>query len=63
MPRTKLEIDTCARCGGTLKVIHSSEELAVIARILAHLEHSAPELCPAGLPLGTRAPPARSRLL
>ncbi len=61
--RTRLEIDTCARGGGTLKIIASIEEPAVIARILAHVERTAPEQYPAELPLGARAPPARSRLL
>ena len=31
-----IEIDTCARCQGRLRVIASIEEPAVIARILAH---------------------------
>lgn len=43
----KIDIQTCPRCGGTLRVIASIQDPAVIARILAHLErHSA------------RAPPA-----
>jgi len=57
-----IEIDTCARCGGTLRIIASSEEPAVVARILAHLERTALEQYPAELPLGARAPPERSRL-
>ncbi|MCC6619065.1 MAG: hypothetical protein IT341_08540, partial [Chloroflexi bacterium] len=37
------EIKACARCGGKLKVIASIEEPEVIAKILAHLERTAPE--------------------
>ena len=50
-------------CGGKLKVISSIEEPQVIAKILAHLERSAPDPCESELPLGARAPPAQSRLL
>jgi hypothetical protein len=38
-----VEIEACARCGGKLKVIASIEDPAVIAKILAHLERTAPE--------------------
>ena len=31
-----IEIDTCARCGGRLRIIASIEEPEVIAKILAH---------------------------
>ena len=58
-----IDIEACARCGGKLKVIASIEEPAVIAKILAHLEHTAPEQHQPKLPLGARAPPVRSRLL
>ena len=34
----KIEIETCATCGGKMKVIASLEDPAVIKRILAHLE-------------------------
>ena len=47
-----IDIDTCARCGGTFKVIASIEEPQVIARILAHLQKSAPDQHQAELPLG-----------
>jgi hypothetical protein len=33
------------------------------ARILTHLERTAPERCQEQLPLGARAPPAQPRLL
>jgi hypothetical protein len=38
-----IEIGTCARCGGTLKIILPIEEPAVIARILARMKRNAPE--------------------
>ena len=59
----RVEIEACARCGGKLKVIASIEEPAVIAKILAHLERTAPDQCQSELPLGARAPPAQSSLL
>jgi len=52
-----VEIQSCARCGGKLKIIASIEEPAVIAKILAHLERSAPDPSQSELPLGARAPP------
>jgi hypothetical protein len=58
-----LEIDTCQRCGGNLKIIASIEQPEVIARILAHLERTAPQQYRPELPLGARAPPVPSRLL
>jgi hypothetical protein len=39
----EVEIESCARCGGKLKLIASIEEPQVIAKILAHLKRSAPE--------------------
>jgi hypothetical protein len=57
-----IDIEACARCGGKLKVIASIEEPQVIAKILAHLERTAPDHCQPELPLGARAPPAQSRL-
>ena len=58
-----VEIEACARCGGRLKVIASIEEPAVIAKILAHLQRTAPDQHQPELPLGARAPPAQSSLL
>ena len=58
-----VEINTCARCGGKLKVIASIEEPQVIARILAHLEKTAADPHQAELPLGARAPPTQARLM
>ena len=37
-----IEIDTCQRCGGTLRIIASIEQPEVIGQILAHLERTAP---------------------
>ncbi len=58
-----IEIDTCQRCGGTLRIIASVEQPEVIARILAHLERTAPQPHPPERPLGARAPPVQSTLL
>jgi hypothetical protein len=58
-----IEIEGCARCGGKLRIIASIEEPQVIARILAHLEHSAPVQYQTELPLGARAPPVQSSLI
>ena len=58
-----IEINTCARCGGKLKVIASIEEPEVIGKILAHLQKTAPDSNQAELPLGARAPPAQVRLI
>ena len=58
-----VEINTCARCGGKLKVIASIEEPEVIGRILAHIQKTAPDQHQAELPLGARAPPQQARLI
>ena len=51
-----IEINTCARCSGTLSIIASIEQPELIARILAHLERTAPEQYQRERPLGARAP-------
>jgi hypothetical protein len=38
-----IEIESCAHCGGKLKIIASIEEPQLIAKILSHLERAAPE--------------------
>jgi hypothetical protein len=38
-----IEIDSCARCGGRLAILASIEEPEIIAKILSHLERTAPE--------------------
>jgi hypothetical protein len=58
-----LEIDTCQRCGGQLRIIASIEQPAVVAKILAHLERTSPPQNSAEWPLGARAPPWQARLL
>jgi hypothetical protein len=44
-------------------VIASIEEPEVIAKILAHLERTAPDQYPSELTLGARGPPQQSSLL
>jgi hypothetical protein len=61
--RLGIEIERCARCAGRLRIIASIEEPEVIAKILAHLEKTAPDQHQAELPLGALAPPVQSRLL
>jgi hypothetical protein len=50
-----VEIESCTRCGGKLKIIASIEEPQLIAKILSHLERAAPEQYQSELPLGARA--------
>jgi hypothetical protein len=57
-----IEIETCP-CGGTLRIIASIEEPAVIAQILSHLRRTAPQPPAVERPLGARAPPEQSSLL
>jgi hypothetical protein len=49
--------------GGNLRIIASIEQPEVIAKILSHLEHTAPQPHSPQLPLGARGPPLQSRLL
>jgi hypothetical protein len=44
-------------------IIASIEEPGVIAKILAHLERTAPDQCQSELPLGARAPPTQFSML
>jgi len=55
-----IDIETCRQCGGTLRVIASIEEPAVIERILDHLGHTAKPVDPAH---PSRAPPQGDRLV
>ena len=55
-----IDIETCRQCGGTLRVIASIEEPAVIERILDHLGHTAEPIDPAH---PSRAPPQGDRLV
>lgn len=58
-----VQIEACASCGGKLKIVASIEEPEVIAKILAHLQSTAPEQYRSELPPRARAPPVQSRLL
>jgi len=58
-----VEIESCARCGGELKIIASIEEPQLMAKILSHLERTAPERSQSELALGARGPPGQSSLL
>jgi hypothetical protein len=51
--------ETCPKCGGTVKVIASIEDPAVIEKILTHLEMKAASAEPSTLP-PSRAPPQAS---
>jgi len=55
-----IEIDTCQRCGGNLRIIASIEQPEVIAKILSHLERTAPQPHPPDRP-GESSPGERSR--
>jgi hypothetical protein len=55
-----IDIETCRQCGGTLRVIASIEEPAIIERILDHLGHTAKPVDPAN---PSRAPPQGDRLV
>ena len=58
-----IELESCARCGGKLKIIASIEEPQVIAKILSHLQKAASDHAQCELPLGARAPPTQARLI
>jgi hypothetical protein len=52
-----IEIERCARCGGTPRIIACIEQPVVIAKILAHLKRTLPPPHQPELPqLGARAP-------
>ena len=36
-----IDVETCDKCGGDLRIIASIEDPAVILKILAHLDHTA----------------------
>jgi hypothetical protein len=56
-----IDIETCERCAGQVKIIACIEDPTVIERILAHLKSRAPSTEPVMLPDG-RAPPPQARL-
>jgi hypothetical protein len=55
-----IDIETCRQCGGTLRVIASIEQSAVIERILEHLGRDSETVDPAH---PSRAPPQDDRLV
>jgi hypothetical protein len=56
----RIDIETCERCGGKVRIIASIEDPAVIGRILAHLgQGSSAPLAAAHAP---RAPPTQAPL-
>jgi hypothetical protein len=52
----KIDIETCSKCGGTVKVITCIEEPVVIEKMLAHLNEKNPPVQAPPLPY-SRAPP------
>ncbi len=56
-----IEIDTCERCQGQLRVIASIEEHEVIARMLAHRDRDSGTPEPELAPIAARAPPRQGR--
>ena len=54
-----IDIETCERCAGQVKVIACIEDPAVIERILAHLNGKARSTDPVILPEGRAPPQAR----
>jgi hypothetical protein len=58
-----VQIESCARCGGELKIIASIEEPQLIAKILSHLERAVAQQSQSELPLVARGPLVQSSLL
>jgi hypothetical protein len=58
-----VQIESCTRCGGPLKIIASIEEAQLIAKILSHLERAVAQQSQSELPLVARGPPEQSSLL
>jgi hypothetical protein len=54
-----IDIETCERCKGQVKIIACIEDPAVIERILAHLNGQAPSADLVMLPEGRAPPQAR----
>ena len=53
----KIDIETCSKCGGEMKIIASIEDPTVIHQILAHLKNKLASTDTPVLP-ACRAPPA-----
>jgi hypothetical protein len=56
-----IEIETCRRCGGKLRVIASIEDPVLIERILARLQRAAPQDEEPRSPFTPRAPPPQQQ--
>ena len=54
-----IDIETCVKCGGAVKVIACIEDPLVIDKILTHLDNKAALAEPVVLP-PSRAPPQRN---
>ena len=54
----KIDILTCADCGGAVKVMASIEDPVVIKKILEHLDRRAEPATPAFRPFARAPPPA-----
>ncbi len=52
-----IDIETCGKCGGAVKVIACIEDPAIIKKILTHLNQYAPSAAATQRPR-SRAPPA-----
>jgi hypothetical protein len=53
----RLDLESCERCGGKLRVIASIEDPVVIGRMLDHRKQRPPRQCRGGLPHPARGPP------
>jgi hypothetical protein len=53
----QIDIDTCSRCGGAVRIIASIEDPAVIKHILEHLDRHRGQPPPAAVTPPVRAPP------
>jgi len=52
----KIDIETCSKCGGAVKVIACIEDPLIIVKILSHMNEKAPPVQAPPLPK-CRAPP------
>lgn len=58
----KIDIETCSKCGGEVRIIASIEDTVVVRKILAYLENTAASSANGLLP-ECRAPPPRGLLV
>jgi hypothetical protein len=57
-----IDIETCSKCGGDVKIIASIEDPMVIRKILAHLDEKAASVATGMMPQ-CRAPPPTGLLV